>query len=93
MCCELQTCLSTTTTAQTMHFDLVGTVRNATTREAMAGLVLGPNSDTIEMQCLPLFSLLLALGNPTVHYLSLDIEGAELPVLKTIPWEKVKKSM
>ena len=41
------------------------------------------------MQCLPLYSILLALGNPTVHHFSLDIEGAELPVLKTVPWEKV----
>ena len=72
-----------------MWFDLRGSVRNESTREAMAGLVLEENSETIKMQCLPLYSLLLALGNPTVHYLSLDIEGAELPVLKTIPWEKV----
>ena len=41
------------------------------------------------MQCLPLFSVLLALDNPTVDYLSLDIEGAEEAVLKTIPWDKV----
>ena len=34
-------------------------------------------------------SLLLALGNPTVNYLSLDIEGAELQVLKSIPWDLV----
>ena len=32
------------------------------------------------MQCLPLASLLLALENPTVNYLSLDLEGAELEV-------------
>ena len=66
-----------------------GSVRNETSREAMAGLVLEENSNTVKMQCLPLYSLLLALGNPTVHYLSLDIEGAELPVLKSVPWEKV----
>ena len=35
------------------------------------------------------FSILLALGNPPVDYFSLDIEGAELPVLNTIPWNKV----
>ena len=29
------------------------------------------------------------LGNPTVDYFSLDIEGAELQVLKTIPFDKV----
>ena len=38
---------------------------------------------------MPLFSILLALGNPTVHYFSLDLEGAEFAVLKTIPWDKV----
>jgi len=31
----------------------------------------------------------MALGNPKVDFISLDIEGAELPVLKTIPWDKV----
>ena len=85
----VETCLSTTTRPETMWFDMRGSVRNETTREAMAGLVLEENSETVKMQCLPLYSLLLALDNPTVHYLSLDIEGAELPVLKTIPWQKV----
>ncbi|TRY67100.1 hypothetical protein TCAL_14697 [Tigriopus californicus] len=44
---------------------------------------------TIKAQCFPLYSVLLALGNPKVDYFSLDIEGAEIPVLKTIPWDKV----
>ena len=39
--------------------------------------------------CLSFYSVLLAVGNPVVDYLSLDIEGAELPVLKTIPWDRV----
>jgi len=86
---SIQTCLSTSPHPETMNFDLHGSVRNETTREAMAGLVLEPNPDTVEMQCLPLYSILLAMGNPTVHYFSLDIEGAEFPVLKTIPWDKV----
>ena len=42
---------------------------------------------------MPLYTILLAMGNPTVHYFSLDIEGAEFPVLKTIPWDKVKIGM
>ena len=41
------------------------------------------------LQCYPLYSLLEALGNPRVDFLSLDIEGAELAVLKTLPWDKV----
>ena len=35
------------------------------------------------------YSLLLPLGKPTVHYLSLDIEGAEYDVLSTVPFDKV----
>ena len=31
----------------------------------------------MEVQCFPLYSMLLAVGNPTVNLLSLDIEGAE----------------
>ena len=27
-----------------------------------------------EVLCLPLYTLLLAMGNPTIHYLSLDID-------------------
>ena len=38
---------------------------------------------------LSLQSLILALGNPRVDLLSLDIEGAEYLVLQTIPWEQV----
>ena len=41
------------------------------------------------MQCLPLYSLVMALGNVTINYLSLDIEGAELPVLQTLPWDSL----
>ena len=34
----------------------------------------------VQKTCIPLYTLLLALGNPSVHYFSLDIEGAELKV-------------
>ena len=39
--------------------------------------------------CLPFYSILLSMGNPTVDYFSLDVERAELPILETIPWDKV----
>jgi len=42
------------------------------------------------VQCYPLYSLILAMGNPRVDFLSIDIEGAELAVLNTIPWDKVQ---
>lgn len=43
----------------------------------------------IKMECLPFNSIILALGNPTIDYLSLDIEGAEFPVLKTIDFSQI----
>ena len=42
-----------------------------------------------EFQCFPLYSVLLALDSPTVTLLSLDIEGAEFEVFKSLPWDKV----
>ena len=48
------------------------------------------NQGTSKALCLPFFSILLAVGNPQVDYFSLDVEGSELSILKTIPWEQVK---
>ena len=47
------------------------------------------NGILIKAVCLPFISILSAIGNPSVDYFSLDIEGVELDVLKTIPWDKV----
>ncbi|RXG51209.1 Protein Star, partial [Armadillidium vulgare] len=43
----------------------------------------------VEVQCLPIYSILLALNRTTVDYFSLDVEGHEVEVLQTIPWDKV----
>ena len=29
----------------------------------------------VEIQCYPFYALIEALGNPTIHYFSLDVEG------------------
>ena len=47
------------------------------------------NASLIKAVCLPFISMLYAIGNPAVDYFSLDIEGVELDVLKTIPWDTV----
>ncbi|CAG0917838.1 unnamed protein product [Notodromas monacha] len=41
------------------------------------------------VECYPLYSLLVASGLTSLDYLSLDLEGVELKVLKTLPWNKV----
>ena len=51
-----------------------------------------PDADDInyvQVQCFPLFSILSALNQTRVDYFSLDIEGDELQVLKTVPWNRV----
>ncbi len=52
-----------------------------------------PKMNLVQAKCFPLYSILLALENPTVDYFSLDIEGAEFEVLKTIPFDKVPKTL
>lgn len=39
--------------------------------------------------CFPLYSILLALNRTRVDYFSLDVEGKELDVLTTIPFDKL----
>merc|ERR1719350_926735 len=49
----------------------------------------GDTMRTMKVQCFPIYSVLKAIGNPRIDYFSLDIEGAELQVLQTIPWDLV----
>ena len=56
------------------------------------GLPSGFRKDYV-VQCFPIYSLLLALGNPTVDYFSLDVGGNELDVLKTIPFGEISISV
>jgi hypothetical protein len=54
-----------------------------------AALAAGAGSEMATVQCFPLYSILLAVGRTQVDFFSLDVEGHELRILKTIPWHKV----
>ncbi|XP_042893229.1 protein Star-like [Penaeus japonicus] len=41
------------------------------------------------MQCLPLATLLLAINITRVNLISLDVEGAEMGVLRHFPWDRI----
>ena len=49
-----------------------------------------PNARSVEVFCIPIGLILTALGMYHIHFFSLDVEGAELAVLKTISFDKVK---
>jgi FkbM family methyltransferase len=42
-----------------------------------------------KVECYPLYSLMLATSLTVVDFLALDVEGIELQVLSTLPWEKI----
>ncbi|XP_046638282.1 protein Star-like [Daphnia pulicaria] len=51
--------------------------------------VPGVDPDLVTVQCFPFYSVLLAVGRTQIDFFSLDVEGHELKILKTIPWHKV----
>ena len=49
-----------------------------------------PNTASVEVFCMPLGLILTALEMYHINFFSLDVEGAELEILRTIPFDKVK---
>ncbi len=47
------------------------------------------NYTEIEVPCFPLFSILEALNVSHVDYMSVDVEGPELEILQTIPFDRI----
>lgn len=50
-------------------------------------------ADPVEIECFPFYSFMLALNRTTIDFFSLDVEGDELNVLKTIPFDKLNIKM
>ena len=42
-----------------------------------------------DVVCLPLYSIVSALGRKRIDFFSLDVEGFELEVLKTVPFDQL----
>ncbi|XP_065321646.1 uncharacterized protein LOC135929081 [Gordionus sp. m RMFG-2023] len=62
------------------HFNLGHVIHPGTNKKETIGKA---------MPCFPLYSMLLALNKTQIDYFSLDIEGSELDVLMTVPFDKV----
>ena len=60
------------------------------------GKLLGNNAalqstgtDVRRSPCIPINTLLLAVNRTRVDFLSLDVEGFEMPILKTVRWDLI----
>ena len=87
-------CLSTEKETMYVTFAAQGHVGHiAKSDEQKNSLAANSQKETqetfVNVTCLPLFSILMALDNPRIDYFSLDVEGSELAILKTIPFDKV----
>ena len=97
-------CLSTTTRVEMVNFEvsdlLSGIVIDGKTKPSKLNDAWfdisnwfrsqdDKNLREIQVQCFPLYAVLMALDNPHVDYFSLDIEGAEWTILNSLPWDRI----
>ena len=79
----INACLGATNRTRTFPFGLVA---------ELWGLVaqhLREHADRIiDAQCFNLYSIMLAIGKTHIDYFSLDVECAEMQILRTIPFDK-----
>ena len=81
----LPRCVSTKKETMFVNYGSYGHVG----RILLPGEQVMENFESYNVTCYPLFSLLLAMNVSRVDYFSLDVEGWELEVLKTIPFDKI----
>ena len=81
----LPNCLSTGPGAMTVSYRAVGAQGKVLTKRV--GALRIPH--VVEVQCFPFGEVLKAIGVTKVDYFSLDVEGRELDVLKTVPFDEI----
>jgi len=78
----MNSCISTSSHPNIVEFNQAGTgghiKESKETKDSKSSI-----------ECYPLFSMLLAIGQTQIDFLSLDVEGAEESILKAIPWNKI----
>lgn len=79
----IQAALSLTNVSAVVNFKTSG-------RKGLLGHIANGNSSGIKVEAYPLYSILQALNVTKIDFLSLDVEGSELKVLQTVPWDKIK---
>lgn len=89
----VNSCLSLDGKISTANFitaDLIGGVEEGYT-DSMRERVKSefPNAEQVEVLCIPIYSILQEINMKHIDFFTLDVEGAELQILKTIPFNNV----
>lgn len=50
----------------------------------------GDDWTKVKVKCIPLYTLMTAVNMTDLDYISMDIEGVELKVLQTLPFDKIR---
>jgi len=88
----LQACLSTERRPMKLHMQpagVLGGLVNTMHRSHLTFIGRRKRSE-ITVNCFPLNAIMTAINVTHVDYLSLDVEGAELEILRTIEWTQLK---
>ena len=71
--------------------EFLGGLEKSLAEEKMMGRINHeyPHIKREEVLCIPLYSILKAIDMTHIHFFSLDVEGAEMDILRTIPFNLV----
>lgn len=91
----VNTCLSTSSVPSKVTFNKAFQRGRIMEDKAAKNWVKGQGlrPDTVQIECFPFYSFMLALNRTTIDFFSLDVEGDELKILKTIPFDKINIKM
>ena len=90
---QLNACLSPTYEPKQLHFKPAGLLGGLTTFiDTYEYRVNKEMKDKFEIvvECFSLYHIMQAMGIDHIDYFSLDVEGAEMDILQTIPWNKLQ---
>jgi len=89
---SINSCIATSSHPNILEFNFVGSGSHELSQTNKHALRQNEKSNTegnTNVECYPLISILLAVGKTKIDFLSLDVEGAEETILKSIPWDKI----
>ena len=84
----LRACLSVTRRPQLMKFKLAGWGSRIILSSNSTNYTTKPDRET-DVQCFSLNSIMAAIGIRHIDFFVLDVEGDEIPILKTIDWSRL----